>query len=232
MSYGMAGQKEKIPSGYKKASIQNYTPQQLKQHEQLFRDVAPDSYLSKLAGGDQSMFAEIEAPALRQFTGLQGNIASRFSGMGGLGARKSSGFQNEMTGAASDFAQQLQANRQGLQRQAISDLHSLSNQLLSQNPFTNTLVQKQQDQGFNWGGLAGGAIGGIGGFFAGGPAGAFAGGKAGYDIGSGFSGHQGTGTPNDFSSFSNSIYGNDYSQQNSAQGYEQEFRNNPAMMGY
>ena len=53
----------------------------------------------------------MEAPALKQFSGLQGNLASRFSGMGS-GARRSSGFQNTSNQAASDFAQQLQANKQ------------------------------------------------------------------------------------------------------------------------
>jgi len=84
----------------------------------------------------------MEAPALRQFSGLQSNLASRFSGMGGLGARRSSGFQNTMNSAASNFAQELQANRQNLQRQALQDLMGFSNSLLGQRPQENVLVEK------------------------------------------------------------------------------------------
>jgi hypothetical protein len=134
--------KEKIPKGYSKGSIQQFTPEQMQLFQQGFSQVSPDSYLSRLAGGDQSQFAEIEAPALRQFNAVQGNIASRFSNMGGLGARKSSGFQNTINSAASNFAQELQSNRQNLQRQAIMDLQGISNSLLNQRPFENTLVEK------------------------------------------------------------------------------------------
>lgn len=135
--------KEKIPSGYKKGQLQQFTPEQMSLFQQLFSNVGPDSYLSKLAGGDESFFGELEAPALKQFSGLQGNLASRFSNMG-IGGRKSSGFQNTMNSAASDFAQQLQSQRQGLQRQAIQDLMGISSQLLGQRPYENFLVKKQQ----------------------------------------------------------------------------------------
>lgn len=157
MSYGMAsptaatgsalrgnatGLREKIPSGYRKASIQQFTPEQMQLFNQLFGQVGPQSYLSKLAGGDESLFNEIEAPALRQFAGLQGNIASRFSGMG-MGARKSSGFQNVIGQAGSDFAQDLASRRQALQRQAIMDLMGISSELLGQRPYEQFLTQKK-----------------------------------------------------------------------------------------
>ena len=156
---GMA--KEKIPSGYKKGTLQNFTPEQMELFQQLFGHLGPDSFLSKLASGDQSTFGEIEAPALRQFSELQGNLSSRFSGMGGLGARKSSGFQNTMNSAASNFAQNLQSQRQQLQQQALMDLMGISNQLLGQRPQENFLVQKQQKPSF------GGMLGNIAGGFAG-----------------------------------------------------------------
>jgi len=177
--------KEKIPSGYNKGSLQQFTPEQMQLFQQMFGHVGPESYLSKLAGGDQSTFGEIEAPALRQFAGLQGNIASRFSGMGGLGARKSSGFQNTMNSAASNFAQDLQSQRQGLQRQALMDLMGISNSLLGQRPYENFLVEKQKKQS-GLGGTIGAGIGGIGGFFAGGPMGALQGAQLGYGVGSQF----------------------------------------------
>ena len=166
---------DKIPSGYKAKQLQQFTPEQLNLFQSLFSHAAPDSYLSKLAGGDQSFFAEQEAPALRQFAGLQGNIASRFSGMG-MGGRRSSGFQNATNQAATDFAQQLQSQRQGLQRQAIMDLMGISGQLLGERPYERFLVEKPQSSG--WGGAIGGALGGL---FGGLP-----GARMGYNFGSQF----------------------------------------------
>jgi len=136
------GMREKIPSGYKKASIQQFTPEQMQLLQQMMGHAGPESFLSKLAGGDQSMFEQMEAPAMRQFAGLQGNIASRFSGMG-MGSRKSSGFQNVMGQAGSDFAQDLASKRQGLQRQAIMDLMGISGELLGQRPYEQFLTQKK-----------------------------------------------------------------------------------------
>lgn len=138
--------------------FQNFTPEQMGLFQQLFGQVGPESYLSKLAGGDEETFRQMEAPALRQFSGIQGNLASRFSGMG-MGARHSSGFQNTMGAAGSDFAQQLQSNRQGLQRQALMDLMGISSNLLQQQPYG--LQEKQPKQSF-LGSLFGGLSGGLG----------------------------------------------------------------------
>jgi hypothetical protein len=132
----------KEKGGYRPAQLQQFSPEQMNLFKSLFSQVAPGSFTSQLAGGDESMFQQLEAPALRQFSGLQGNIASRFSGMGS-GARRSSGFQNTMNEAASNFAQDLQSQRLGLQRNAIRDLQEMSNQLLQQRPYENFLVQKQ-----------------------------------------------------------------------------------------
>ncbi len=188
---GMKGPYEGMKSGGMKVrQTPNFTPEQMQIFSQMQGNVSPESYLSRLAGGDESMFSEIEAPALRQFSGLQGNIASRFSQGGGspggrqaaLGTRRSSGFQNTMGAAASDFAQQLQSQRQGLQRQAIMDLSGLQSDLLGQRPYHTELEPRKQKQSFwqkaaPW---AGAAIGGI----AGGPSGAL----AGYQMGNQFSG--------------------------------------------
>ena len=153
MSYGMAstgippnttgtGQmKEKIPSGYKKGSLQQFTPEQMQLFQQMFGHVGPDSFLSKLAGGDEETFGQIEAPALKQFNALQGQLGARFSGMG-TGAQKSSGFQNTMNSAAQDFAGQLQSQRQSLQQQALQDLMGFSSNLLGQQPYENFLTKK------------------------------------------------------------------------------------------
>src|ERR1043166_5744377 len=97
-SYSPAGTATGLKgSGYKNASIQQFTPEQMKLFEGLFSNVGPDSYLARLAGGDQGIFNQIEAPAMQQFNDFSANIANRYSGMGGVGARRSSGFQNEQT---------------------------------------------------------------------------------------------------------------------------------------
>jgi hypothetical protein len=191
-SMGPAGRAgNKLPSGYKVGQLQNFTPEQMQLFQQQFSHVGPESYLSKLASGDQSFFNEIEAPAHRQFQGAQGQLASRFSGMG-MGGRKSSGFQNEATAGASNFAEQLQSQRQGLQRQAIQDLMGMSNTLLGQRPYESFLYEKPKKQS-GWGGAIGAGVGGLGGFLLGGPGGAMAGAQLGYGLGNSFGGGGGGG---------------------------------------
>lgn len=175
---------QKVGHSGKIKQIPQFTPEQMELFKQLFGLVGPESYLSKLAGGDESLFNQIEAPALKQFSGLQGNLASRFSGMG-LGARNSSGFTNTMNQAGADFAQQLQSQRQNLQRQAIMDLMGISNSLLGQSPYESFLEKKQKGPS-GFGGLLGAGLGGVGGFFLGGPGGALSGAQLGYGIGSSF----------------------------------------------
>lgn len=136
--------KENIPSGYRKSSVSQYTPEQMKLFSQYPELFGEGSQLRKMAMGDQGQFDEIEAPALRQFNELQGGLSSRFSGMGGLGAQKSSGFKNASNAAAQDFASQLQSNRQGLQRQALQDLMGYSESFLNQRPYEQGLAQKRQ----------------------------------------------------------------------------------------
>lgn len=131
----------KSPSGYRSGYLGQYTPEQMELFQQMFGDVGPESFLGRLAGGDQALFADIERPALQQFAGLQGNIASKYSGMG-LGGRRSSGFQNEQTSAAQQFAQQLQSQRMGLQQQAIRDLSGMRHKLLAERPYEQFMVEK------------------------------------------------------------------------------------------
>lgn len=174
-----------IPKGHRAGQLQQFTPEALQMYQQLFGQLGPDSDLFKMASGDQSFFDEMERPALRDFGGIQGNIASRFSGMG-MGARRSSGFQNTMNREGSDFAQRLASNRQNLSRQALKDLFEMSHMLMNEKPFERIISGKKEKEGTNWGGLAGAGVGAVGGFFAGGPAGAFTGANAGYNIGSNF----------------------------------------------
>lgn len=158
--YGSTGSGlgNRAPSGYKLGTLKNFTPEQMELFKSLFGHLQPGSYLSKLAGGDESLFEEMEAPALRQFSELQGGLASRFSGMG-MGARRSSGFQNTTNQAASDFAQNLQSQRQGLQQQAIKDLMGMGTSLLGQRPYEQFLTPKRSSSRFD--GL-GGIFGGLG----------------------------------------------------------------------
>lgn len=176
-----------IPKGYKYAQLGQFTPEQQQLFQRLFGQVGPDSFLSRLAGGDQSQFEQLEAPALQQFNALQGNLASRFSGAG-LGGRHSSGFQQASNQATSDFAQQLQAQRLGLQRQALFDMQNISHSLLGERPYQQFLSGPQDQQNkHSWIGgalpFAGAALGGIAGGIFGGPPGALLGAKLGGGLG-------------------------------------------------
>lgn len=174
-----------IPKGTRSGQLQQFTPEQMELFRQIFSHAGPESYLSRLAGGDESLFEETEAPALRQFGALQGNIASRFSGgsgRGSLGLRRSSGFQNEMGQQASNFSQDLAARRQGLQRQALQDLMGLSESLLGQRPQQRFLIKEAEKGPSFLQSLGGGALragGTAAGAYFGGPAGAGAGYQAG-----------------------------------------------------
>ena len=178
-----------IPKGYKQGQMQQFTPEQMQLFQSLFGQVGPDSYLSKLARGDEGTFSQIEAPALKQFGELQGQIGSRFAGMG-MGAQKGSGFRNTLNQATSDFATQLQSQRQQLQRQAIQDMFGMSQQLLEQRPYEQFLIEKQKKQsGFSKAaGIGLPILGGVAGGIFGGPAGAAAGATLGSNIASGFTG--------------------------------------------
>jgi hypothetical protein len=171
-----------IPKGYKKGQLANFDPQQMQLYKQGFDQVGPQSYLSRLAAGDQSAFDETEAPAKRQFQGLLGQLGSRFSGLG-MGSRHGSGFNLSANQATSDFAQDLASKRQQLRSQAINDLMGLSNNLLSQRPYDRFLTQKQKKQN-PWSDIAGkfaGAIpGAVTGFLTGGPEGAVVGAGSGF----------------------------------------------------
>ncbi len=176
-----------IPEGYNYAQINQYDPQQQELHKRSFEHTGPDSFLSRLAKGDKSSFDEMEAPALRQFNDLQGNLAGRFSQAGAL---NSSGFKNAATAASSNFAQDLASRRHELQRQAIGDLDSLSQSLLARRPVEKVLAQKPGEHSRNTGingaiGAAGGAITGLA-ASGGNPAVGFQGAIAGHQVGSGF----------------------------------------------
>lgn len=138
------GQQKKV-AGYDVASLSNLSPEQMQLFSLLFGGSMGGiqsglQNLSKLAGGDEEYFKQLEAPAHRQFGQLQGQIASRFSGQG-LGGRKGSGFYNTQNTAAQQFAEQLQSNRMGMQQQAIQSLLGLGNNLLGRQTQENFLTK-------------------------------------------------------------------------------------------
>lgn len=180
-----AGGNYKSPQQAGYNQIQKFTPEQMQLFQSLFSHVSPGSYLSRLAGGDESMFQDIEAPAMKQFGELQGQLASRFSGMG-LGGRHGSGFNLAANQATSDFAQQLQSQRHSLQQQAIQELMGMSNTLLGQDPY---MLEKKGPSGWQKAlgiglPIAGAAVGGA----FGGLPGAKLGGKLGSTVGQSFLG--------------------------------------------
>jgi len=181
MPRGAFSSQEKRPHGYQKFAMQQFTPEQMELFSQMFSQVDPESFLSKLASGDKSFFNEMEAPAIKQFGDIEAGLASKFSGMG-MGGRQSSGFQNAASSAAQDFAGQLQANRQNLQRQAIMDLMGLSSSLLGQRPMEQGYIGKKTGSS-GWGGAIGTGLGLLGGSLVGQP---MMGAKMGYGIGSQF----------------------------------------------
>lgn len=149
-------------SGYKTRNIANFTPDQMAIFKQIFGGLQGGlggglDFLSRLASGDEDIFNQAEAPAYSAYERLLGQLGSRFAG---LGATDSSAFQNATSGAASDLAQNLAANRLGLQQGAIDKLLGLSQNFLGQRPYDTFLEKKES---FDLGGLLGGLLGSFGG---------------------------------------------------------------------
>lgn len=136
-------------TGYNQLTMPKLNPQQQQLFNQVSSALGPHlgnavSGIGQMAsGGTPEQWAQLEAPALRQFGQLQGNIASRFSGMGS-GARHSSGFQNTIGGAATDLAERLQGQRLGLQQNALSQLLGLYQSMIGTDTFENALLPKQK----------------------------------------------------------------------------------------
>ncbi len=133
----------------------------------------------------EQAFQEMEAPAYRDFNSIISGISNRFGAPSGggqaqMGARRGSGYQNTLTAAGSNFAQDLQGRRQDLKRQALNDLMGYSNQILGQRPVDKFLAPKPQKQAkTDWTTplIKGGAT--VIGAYVGGPGGAAAGNKVG-----------------------------------------------------
>lgn len=182
MPSGAYSSQERIPEGYEKFKINNYTPEQEKLSKSQYEHVGPNSYLSQLASGEGSAYESMEQSALRKFGDVQAGIASKFSGAG-IGSRNSSGFANAQNTAASDFLKDLQAKRYEMRRNAIMDLMGITNNILNQRQYETGLVGPQEEQSSGWGGIIGAVGGGIAGTFVGNP---MLGATLGYSLGSQF----------------------------------------------
>lgn len=177
-------------AGYDLVRTPRMSPENMQMIQQLRGQIQPGAlkgadYLSRLAGGDESLFQQMEAPAFRQLNALQGQTASRFSGLG-TGARRSSGFQNTIGNQQVDLAERLAANRMGLQHGAINQLMSLYRDLIGEDEFQYDLTERGNDWS-KWIGASlpfvGAGTGALLGL-AGGPGGALAGAKIGSAAGS------------------------------------------------
>ncbi len=166
-------QQDIVPKGYSKGQLNQFTPEQMQLFQQLFSNVGPESFLSRLGMGEEGGFEQAEAPAWKQFAQAQGELGSRFSQLapGAMSAQKGSGFQNQAGQLGSDFAMNLASRRQDLQRQALMDLMGISQSLLGQRPYERGLFEKQQHQpstSSQFGMSALGALGRVGSSFFGG----------------------------------------------------------------
>src|SRR5262249_32877259 len=54
------GENEMIPEGYRKGTLQQFTPEQMELLQHLLSQIGPDSYLSRLGLGDEELFEEME----------------------------------------------------------------------------------------------------------------------------------------------------------------------------
>lgn len=136
----------KTPKGYSPYSQQTMDPQALGFRNQLMGALQPGAmgganFLSKLAGGDESMFQQMEAPAWNALESGMGMAGTRYSNMG-MGAQNSSGFKQAMGGIAGQFGQQLASQRMSLQQQAIRDLFGMSSELMGMKTMESGLVKK------------------------------------------------------------------------------------------
>lgn len=151
---------ELIPKGYEKFKTKQYEPEQLDIWKQIYKNLGRESYLQRLAGGDEELFEEMEEPAWRKFSEAQGQIGSRYSQLapGAMSAQRGSGFKQRQGALGREFAENLTARRQELKSKAMEDLMKFSEMFLQQKPFERGLAAKPKKEGFDWGQVASSAI--------------------------------------------------------------------------
>jgi hypothetical protein len=121
-------------------------------------------FLQQLAGGGQGAYDVFEAPALRQFNEqIIPGIANRFSS-GGLGGQSSQAFQHSLNTAGTRMAEDLAAQRAGLQSGAMDQLLGYGQQgaaprdIISRDPGAKGALVKlleQEMENFGYGGGGG-----------------------------------------------------------------------------
>lgn len=140
-------------AGHKYAQLPTMSPEQLNFFQALLSQAQPGTsqgidFLSKLSGGDQSQFEQLESPYYSALDRAGAQLGSRFSGLG-MGGQQSSGFQNALAGQAKDLSELLGSQRMQLQQNAIRELLGLSQSLLGTPTFQNFLTPpKQKSPGF------------------------------------------------------------------------------------
>lgn len=142
-------------------NIPQFTPQQMDLFQRLLAAIGPGAeqglgFLSQLAGGDEDIFSQLEAPAYSALERGLGQTASRFSQ---FGAQDSSAFQNALAGQSGQLAESLGAQRVGLQQQAIERLLGSTQDLLGQRPNQQFLKQRRPGFGSFLGSAAGSLVG-------------------------------------------------------------------------
>lgn len=114
------------------------TPEQQQFQEQMLSQLGGTTgmgmeWLQQILSGDESAFADFEAPIKRQFEQeVVPGIAERFAGMGSGGAQSSSAMQQTMGRAGTELSQNLAQMRSGLKMGAMQQLQGLISQ--SQQP--------------------------------------------------------------------------------------------------
>ena len=88
---------------------------------------------------DPDFFNKFEAPAMRQFEELQGDIGNRWAGMGSGGSTGSTGFRNVMAREGQNLASNLAAQRGQMQSNAVPQMLQYS-----QTPVSNWMTMLQQ----------------------------------------------------------------------------------------
>lgn len=92
-------------------------------------------FLSRLLSGDESIFSELEAPAIRQFQEqIVPGLAERFTAFG-EGGQGSSAYQQQLAAAGSRLAQDLAGQRAGYRMSALDRLLSQASQSMRATPY-------------------------------------------------------------------------------------------------
>lgn len=145
----LASGEDVVPKGFDLAQLSTMQPEQKEILKRGYKELDPESYLSKLqAGGDEEFWRKQEEPGRRQFQEEMGQLNSRFAELapGALSLKGSSAQQNAQSQAAIDYQTRRDALRHGLVREAQQDYSKLRGELLGYSPESKFLVEKEHKQ--------------------------------------------------------------------------------------